>query len=43
MALEVEKIGKSDDLSAAPAAVTALDGQLKSLIGELLAFLRERT
>lgn len=41
IALEVEKVGKSGNLAAAPRMVKALDEQLKSLIGQLIALLKE--
>ncbi len=41
-ALEVEKAGKTGDLPAAEKAAKALDGQLESLLGELIAFVKEK-
>jgi hypothetical protein len=41
-AYEVEKIGKSGELSAASAAVEALAAQLDTLIAGLTSFLDER-
>ncbi len=38
-ALAVEKLGKGGDLAAAPAAVTALDAHVSSLLGELTTFI----
>ena len=42
-ALEVEQMGKKGDLSAAPGAVTILGDRLEALLGELTAFVKERT
>ena len=42
-ALEVERMGKSGDLSGAPDAVKTLGQRLEALIGELAAFVTERT
>jgi two-component system, sensor histidine kinase and response regulator len=41
-ALDVEKMGKSGDLSAAGPAVNVLNSQLESLIGELSASIQAR-
>lgn len=41
-ALEVEKMGKAGDLSAAPAAVDALAPLVEALIAELTAFVEEK-
>jgi protein-histidine pros-kinase len=41
-AFEVEKIGKSGDLAAAPAAIKSLEAQLDSLIAALTDFLATR-
>jgi two-component system, sensor histidine kinase and response regulator len=43
IALEVEQMGKSGDLSAAPEAVDILGSRLESLLGELATFVKERT
>jgi two-component system sensor histidine kinase/response regulator len=42
-ALVVEQMGKKGDLSAAPDAVTILGDRLEALLGELAAFVKERT
>jgi HPt (histidine-containing phosphotransfer) domain-containing protein len=42
-AFEVEQMGKSGDLSAAPDAVKILGQRLEALVGELAAFVKERT
>ena len=36
-------MGKKGDLSAAPDAVTILGDRLEALLGELVAFVKERT
>jgi HPt (histidine-containing phosphotransfer) domain-containing protein len=38
-AFEVEKLGKSGDLAAAPAAIQALEAQLEALIAALTQFI----
>jgi len=43
IALEVEQMGKSGDLSAAPEAVDILGSRLEALLGELATFVKERT
>lgn len=42
-ALELEQLGKRGDLSAASVAVAILEDQLEALLGELAAFVKERT
>ena len=42
-ALAVEQMGKRGDLSAAPDAVKMLGDRLEALLGELAAFVKERT
>jgi two-component system sensor histidine kinase/response regulator len=42
-AFEVEKMGKTGDLSSAPAAVDSLAAQLDALIAELNSFLATRS
>jgi two-component system, sensor histidine kinase and response regulator len=41
-ALAVEQMGKSGDLTAAPAAVETLGRQLEALLAELAAFVEEK-
>jgi two-component system, sensor histidine kinase and response regulator len=41
-ALEVEKMGKAGDLSAAPTAVTTLATLVDGLTAELVAFIKEK-
>jgi two-component system, sensor histidine kinase and response regulator len=41
-AIEVEKMGKAGDLSAAPAAIDALAPLVETLIAELTAFVQEK-
>jgi two-component system, sensor histidine kinase and response regulator len=41
-ALEVEKMGKAADLSAAPAAIETLAGLVDQLTAELVAFVKEK-
>ncbi len=36
-------MGKKGDLSAAPGAVSILDGRLRALLGELVEFVKEKT
>lgn len=42
-AMEVEQIGRSGDLSAAPGAVKILGDRLGALIDELATFVKEKT
>jgi len=41
-ALELEKVGKSNNLSQAPAALTTLESQFTTLVNELQNFLSRR-
>lgn len=42
LALEVEKVGKSGDLSGAPDAIAALEAEFDALLAELKAFVATR-
>jgi HPt (histidine-containing phosphotransfer) domain-containing protein len=43
LALSVEQMGKSGDLSAVPEAAADLAVHLEALLGELAAFVKEKT